>query len=497
MNKKIIWGIVGLTSFALLGIVYMQSNWIRQSIKLNQEQFDKNVYAALKSFSKKLEQLELSTTAKGLSDDPNSRLHLDDEFFSVDQTDPNEQFSESGLDLSDPFQQAELSRFRMEEVYRQVELAMTRNLMGDQPIEDRITDIGKFEELLINELSNVGIRTDELDFNYGIWSYPLRKFVFTQQYNCDDLSGSNGQSTTAEELANTEYRVQLFQADYRTAGYLMIVFPGKEQFVLWSVLPYLLATLLLSSIVLGCFAYTISVIFRQKQLSEIKTDFINNMTHEFKTPIATISLASDSIINPVILNNPDKVKRFAVIIKDENKRMNSQVEKVLQMALLDKKDFKINLKMVNVHSLIEKAVNNVGLQVEKKNGQISKHLESTNPLIEADETHLSNVIHNLMDNANKYSADAPFIDIYTRTKPNGIEIEVADKGIGIDSEARKRIFDKFYRVHTGNRHDVKGFGLGLSYVKAIVTAHKGHIQVKSELGKGSSFILFFPFHVVN
>ena len=225
----------------------------------------------------------------------------------------------------------------------------------------------------------------------------------------------------------------------------------------------------------------------------MKTDFINNMTHEFKTPIATISLAADSIQSPMISGNKDKVNRFAGIIKQENKRMLEQVEKVLQMAKFDRENLNLKLTQVDIHNLITLAVNNVSLQVGLKEGTVNSELNASKHIIEADENHISNIIHNLLDNANKYTPIKPDIKVITKDKAEGIEIIVKDNGIGLSKEARKHIFEKFYRVHTGNLHDVKGFGLGLSYVKALVTAHSGSVSVKSELGKGSSFIINFPY----
>jgi two-component system phosphate regulon sensor histidine kinase PhoR len=227
----------------------------------------------------------------------------------------------------------------------------------------------------------------------------------------------------------------------------------------------------------------------------MKTDFINNMTHEFKTPIATISLAADSITSPTIIGAPDKIKRFVDIIRQENRRMNSQVERVLQMALIDKKDVQINLEELNIHDLIQQVIANFSLQIEKREGTLTARLDAERPIIEGDATHITSVIHNLLDNANKYSPEKPQVTISTRNVPMGVEITVSDRGVGISKEARKNIFDKFYRVSTGNIHDVKGFGLGLSYVKEIITAHKGLIDVKSETGKGSSFILTLPTRV--
>lgn len=224
----------------------------------------------------------------------------------------------------------------------------------------------------------------------------------------------------------------------------------------------------------------------------MKNDFINNMTHEFKTPIATISLASDSINNPMIINNESKVKKFVSIIKEENKRMLNQVEKVLQMAQIEREDIKLKIINLNINELIENAANHARLSVEQRNGVIVTRLNAENPIIEADQTHMSNIIRNLLDNAEKYSENDPVIEIQTQNIRNGIQITIKDNGIGISKESQKFIFDKFFRVHTGNRHDVKGFGLGLSYVKTIVDAFGGTIGVNSELGKGSIFTITIP-----
>jgi two-component system phosphate regulon sensor histidine kinase PhoR len=262
---------------------------------------------------------------------------------------------------------------------------------------------------------------------------------------------------------------------------------------LWySLLPTMLAAVLFTGLILFCFSYTIHVILRQKKVSEMKTDFINNMTHEFKTPIATISLAADSISSPKVIQDEGKIRRFLGIIRQENKRMLQQVEKVLQMAQMDKMDFQLKLSPVNIHDLIHQAVDHLTLQVQQREGHIAVQLDATQPVMEGDQTHLSNAIYNLLDNANKYSSETPDIRISTVNLNGAIEIMVEDKGIGISKENQKHIFDKFYRVHTGNVHDVKGFGLGLSYVKAIASAHHGSIEVRSEPGKGSRFSLTLP-----
>jgi two-component system phosphate regulon sensor histidine kinase PhoR len=294
-------------------------------------------------------------------------------------------------------------------------------------------------------------------------------------------------------LLDSPYKINLFETDKGVPGILYINFPKRNRLVFKDIWLTIVGSVLFTAIILFCFSYTIHVIFKQKKISEMRTDFINNMTHEFKTPIATINLAADSISSPMIVQEPAKVTRFANIIKQENSRMLSQVEKVLQMAQLERKNYKLRMSEVNLHDTIMQAVDNATLQVEKKGGHVSTDLKAGHPIIMADQTHISNIINNLLDNANKYSLEQPDIRITTRNVEDGVEVVVEDKGIGMTKDQRKHIFDKFYRVHTGNLHDVKGFGLGLSYVKAMVTAHKGTIEVQSEIGAGSRFILNLPF----
>lgn len=224
----------------------------------------------------------------------------------------------------------------------------------------------------------------------------------------------------------------------------------------------------------------------------MKTDFINNMTHEFKTPIATISLASDSILSPSILENQDKIKRFIGIIKQENRRMLGQVEKVLQMAQIEKEDINLKIAPFNLHDVIQDAIVNAELKVQAKGGQILTKLDATHPVIHGDANHIANIINNLLDNAEKYTPETPQITIQTQNVKRGIEFSITDNGIGMSKDSQKLIFERFYRVHTGNIHDVKGFGLGLSYVKAMTEAHGGKVSVQSEVGKGSTFTVFLP-----
>ncbi len=252
------------------------------------------------------------------------------------------------------------------------------------------------------------------------------------------------------------------------------------------------ASILFTCIIISAFVLTIRTMFRQKNLSEIKSDFINNMTHELKTPLATISLAIDALTNEKVIHDTDKIKYYSVMIKEENKRMNKQVEKILQAARIERQEINLNLQVINAHEMITKVTDNLSLQIQEKNGTLNLKLNAAKHIIQADEVHFSNIIFNLLDNAIKYSKDNLHIDVETLNLGGMLAIKIKDNGIGMNKETQSRIFEKFYRAHTGNLHNVKGFGLGLSYVKAMVDAHGGKIKVESTLGKGSTFTVSMP-----
>jgi two-component system phosphate regulon sensor histidine kinase PhoR len=290
------------------------------------------------------------------------------------------------------------------------------------------------------------------------------------------------------------YKVPLFSDRlFKQDVVLSIVFPQKSNYVLGSMEWVLGGSMLFSLIILATFAMSLYFIIRQKKISEMKSDFINNMTHEFKTPIATISLAADTITNPKVINDESGIKHFIAMIKKENSRMNKQVESILQIATLDKKEMDFVFEDVSIHSLIERAVETIGIQVAQKEGTVLLDLKAENPVIYGDSDHLTNLFHNLLDNANKYSPETPEIKVSTINIEKGIQISVEDKGIGMTKTVQSKIFERFYRQTSGNIHNVKGFGLGLSYVKAIVEAHKGSISVTSEPEVGSRFDIYLPF----
>lgn len=273
---------------------------------------------------------------------------------------------------------------------------------------------------------------------------------------------------------------------------LSLVFPRKNLSLIRNNLPMLLGTFLSLMTILGIYIISINYMMKQKKIAEVKTDFINNMSHEFKTPLATISVATDSLANDKIATNPDKVKYYSNLIKQENLRMKKQVENVLNMSKLERNEVSLFLKETNMRKLIKGLAESFGLIIAQRNGDFQQEFTAEKYMVKVDEFHISNALINLFDNANKYSPDTPQIKVKTRNEPGWYIVEISDKGIGMEADNKKRIFDKFFREETGNIHNVKGQGLGLSYVKKIIELHKGQVFVDSQKGKGSTFTVKLP-----
>ncbi len=338
-------------------------------------------------------------------------------------------------------------------------------------------DTVQLKTVLNNELKN---RDIPIGFQFGIFS--------------DSILCARSEAADSAGLANSEYKVKLYpNSIFDRNLQLSVVFPDRENFIFRSLNWLLVASLLFSFFILAAFSGSIYYILRQKKISEMKSDFINNMTHEFKTPIATISVAADSINNEKVISNAEKVRYFTGMIKKENARMNRQVEDILTIARLDKKEFEFKWETIDVHDLLKDAMQGILIQVEKREGKMATKFEASNPSVTTDKIHCTNVFYNLLDNAIKYSTVAPQIIISTQNKPKGVLVSVEDKGIGMTKSVQSKIFEKFYRQESGNVHNVKGFGLGLSYAKAVVEANHGNISVQSEPGKGSKFDIFLPF----
>ncbi|WP_437919170.1 sensor histidine kinase [Sphingobacterium sp. LRF_L2] len=305
-------------------------------------------------------------------------------------------------------------------------------------------------------------------------------------------------SDPTKEMKFAKYSTRLFENDLGSSpGLLSIYFPNKS-FIIQDNMSYMLLPMIaLLALLIGAFAYTLTIIFRQKKISEMKTDFMNNMTHEFKTPVATIMIASESLRDPEIASDERRVNRLANIIYDENVRLGNHIERVLNIARLEKENLKIEKVDVQINNVVSSVLDSMNLQLQKAGGTLQTEISATEDHVIGDELHLSNVFFNLVDNAIKYSKDAPEITVKTYNLKNKIVITVADKGMGMTKDQKEKIFDQFYRIPTGNVHNVKGFGLGLSYVNDIVRRLNGKIQVKSEKDKGTIFELVFPLKGAN
>jgi len=342
------------------------------------------------------------------------------------------------------------------------------------PLHKRVS-VEEIDRLLALKLYEDDI---EIDYEFAIYSNDLSTKVKTENF---DLKN------------NVTTGVPIFYNENDKNNYRLLVnFPERKKFIFSSIITMLVLSILFTIIIIVAYSSALFQLIKQRRISQIKTDFINNMTHEFKTPIATINLALDSIKNPKIIDDKDKVLRYLGMIKDENKRMHAQVENVLRISKLEKNELNISKERVKLHDLIEDAVSHVELIVEDRGGNVDMELNAEKSSVLANETHFTNVLVNVLDNAIKYSPEAPKIKVTTELVGNNVLVHIKDKGSGMSKTAQKRVFEKFYREHTGNIHNVKGHGLGLAYVKRIVEDHHGHISVESEKEKGSTFTIRLP-----
>lgn len=347
------------------------------------------------------------------------------------------------------------------------------------PIQKRVP-LNVVDSLISKSLKNRGITAN---FEFAIYDkndklVPYTELEYTDHYNSNLKAFNHSHLLFPNDFVKDNY-------------YVKVNFPERKKYILSSMWTILLTSGVILVAIIIIFYSTIVVIFRQKHLSRIKNDFIGNMTHELKTPISTISLACEALTDPDMPKDEQSTSSFVDMIKKENKRLGVLVENVLQTSLLDKGRIKVKKQLTNLNEIIQRAVATSKIQIENRGGEILLNLTDKDDTFNGDRVHLTNVIHNLLDNANKYSEETPRIEITTSRKKNTFTIKIKDNGIGIKKEHLTKIFDRLYRVPTGNVHDVKGFGLGLSYVKAIVEKHDGTIQAKSEVGKGTEFIMKF------
>lgn len=351
---------------------------------------------------------------------------------------------------------------------------MYYDLMPVKPIEERV-NTKVLEELLQSELKQNGVDTS---YEYGLFSNGLTTPIASSNFVFNE---------------NNTYSVAMLpDIDNHSKYQLYVSFPNKSKYLYSDLLPFILISLLFTSVIIAAYYSAMSQLRKQRQIAEIKNDFINNMTHEFKTPIATINLALDAIKNPKIISDEEKVKRYTQMIREENKRMHAQIENILRISKLEKREIDVPKERVDFHEIIEDAIEHISLIVEDRGGKIDFSFQAQRDTVLVNSTHMTSVLVNILDNAVKYSPEAPVIEVTTENIKEFILVKIKDQGQGMSKQAQKRIFEKFYRENTGDLHNVKGHGLGLSYVKQIIDDHNGQVFVESEKGKGSTFYVKLP-----
>ncbi len=524
MNKRLFVLLVILMSLSLIGIISVQLYWIKSSVEDKEEQFSTAVAEVLNKVTDKIEDREMkdySNRFLNLKDSIGEfkSSHLSNIFFIDRDLNSNEILFYSHGILEEDYDIASTffdngngsdtttiknytskrtktifkeefgldgKRYRLNPIQKLEKVGglssidkavfddVYREYAENVPIHKRVSR-QEIELLLDREFLNHSI---DIDYEYGIYSRGLPTKVKSKRF---------------KYAKSNIYKSPIFKDSEGNSDFsLLLTFPKKKKFLIQSVMGMAALSLLFTLIIVVAYSGAIYQLIRQKQISEIKSDFINNMTHEFKTPIATINLAVEAIRNPQIIGDQGKVKRYLEMIRDENKRMHAQVENVLRISKLEKNQLDISKDRVDAHDIIRKAIDHVELIVQDRGGYIHTHLQAEQTEILANEVHFGNVLVNILDNAIKYSPEAPKIDLFTEVAKNNLIIKVQDQGAGMSKAVLKKVFEKFYREHTGDIHNVKGHGLGLAYVKKIVEDHQGEVYAESEKGKGSTFYIKLP-----
>ncbi|RTY94558.1 HAMP domain-containing histidine kinase [Flavobacterium sp. GSP27] len=524
MNKLFFRLLVLLMSLSLIGIILVQVYWFNTSFKNNDEQFKfhvKQVIGNVANNLQKQEEYNFYDKINHYKDSTGKVPEKDDilEFYYV-QKNPrtnetiiysnsiiSENYNISPTFFDKKFDSEKFKNFsskRVTEVYNNNSIdklggnqslipdiriekegnldildnalfkISAKDVLSAMPLEERVSS-SVLQKLIKKELEEHGIETK---FEFGIYSNNLATKIKSSEFKYDK---------------DATYSIPVFIDNEGSSKYdLLVTFPLKKKFLLSELVSITVLSIVFTLIILIAYSSALNQLIRQRQISEIKNDFINNMTHEFKTPIATINLALDAIRNPKIIDDKEKVLRYLQMIKDENKRMHAQVENVLRISKLEKKELDIIKETLNVHDIINDAIEHVNLILEDREGTIRSHFGALRTTVLLNDVHFTNVIVNILENAIKYSPNVPEIDIFTENVKDMVIIKVKDNGLGMSKIAQKRIFEKFYREHTGDIHNVKGHGLGLAYVKRIVDDHNGQVYVESEKGKGSTFIIKLP-----
>lgn len=513
MNNKFIPIISVFMTISLIVFVTLQFYWLKNYYVALEQEFSNKVYSALENTSKNIAEIEVeklfNENYANLRD--NVKANKDKPSLTTIQ-----QTQDSGTQKSIVYYRNLTETIKLPISLKGDSLRLTTMYTDDAAYKVKKDTTRR--EILTSEL-NQDIRSGDYSLKEFVEVYgnnlPLDKrvdravldSVITKELRMKGISAEFGYGVTdknnkltnivnkvfKEKKDTNSYSYPLFtDTKDRTLYTLALVFPKKEYSLAMNNWPMLLGTFLSLLTILGIYIISINYMMRQKKLAEVKTDFINNMSHEFKTPLATISVATDSLANDKIATNPDKVKYYSNLIKQENLRMKKQVENVLNMSKLERNEVKLFLRETNVRELIKKTTESFNLIIQQRNGKLIQEFNATHYTFRIDEFHISNMLVNLLDNANKYSPEPPEISIKTHNEGIWYVLEISDKGMGMETQNKTKIFEKFFREETGNIHNVKGQGLGLSYVKKIVELHKGVIIVESEKELGSKFIIKLP-----
>lgn len=535
--------LIGMMLLSIVGIIWVQIVWIRNAVRLQNDSFNNKVIISLDDARTTIEftrrmyffsdfddlmfqnpQAYTDTTSEfsgyvniqSFSSDPNEgvSVNITNQTFSGSSdsatvTTRNRSYVKKGdssrvsdststiVTRPDATGTMRITNPEIKEDANPIDQAEVRNKLRRRANEfmndQMMTDLYRWEKAM--ELNDREIRFAlHRSFAYTGLETPYEYAVIRN----GAVQEGTFKKTKKDDFKRSKYKIRLFP-DNMTGQDIMlsIVFPEKTNYVLGSMMWMLGGSLAFSLFILATFALSLYLIITQKKVSEMKSDFLNNMTHEFKTPIATISLAADTITNPKVISDTSRVKHFVGMIKKENSRMNKKVETILQIASLDKREIDFRTVPTDLHTIILHAVDTIEIQVQQQNGRILLNLDASDHEITGDPEHLTNLVNNFLDNALKYSPENPEITVSTANEQKGIILTFEDKGIGMTKAVQSKIFERFYRQTSGNVHDVKGFGLGLNYARAIIEAHKGTVTVTSEPGKGSRFDIFLPFNREN
>jgi len=519
MSKKTIWLVTFALSFTLIGLFVVQGFWIRNALRINEQQFDQLINKTLTDVVKQLENQEMvyqiinevepyEQERDGIDRSVTYQLNktqqkqyslnqysLDKQILQVDNLDSVDFSARFDLISSKPLQFESEEKYRMSQSLKEKFKERLENELHTDLSEKRV-----FVENIVNKLIQVDVGLENR-LNPHIVDSLLSKelneqdiqldYEFAVVNEKDSMVFSSGEYRP--EMEDVVYKGRLFPNDVvEKDNFLKVYFRERQGYIFKSTGSMTLISIILSFVVILGFAITTHIMFKQKRLSRVKNDFVNNMTHELKTPISTISLATQMLKDDSIPESSKNLGSISKIIDDETIRLSSQVEKVLKTAVFNSGKLNIKPKELDLHEVIENVIKSFYLQVENQHGTIEKKLDASNPQVEVDEVHFTNVMFNLLDNAVKYSPEQPLIKVETRDVRQDIVVAVQDNGMGIRKKDQKKIFDQFYRVPTGNIHDVKGFGLGLSYVKKMVEEHNGEIRLQSEYRKGTRFEIIIP-----